>query len=253
MTALTDLTHKDLFSQSTRESNLQGNLRKNALNASNASTPGENSVRLNEKVSALMSDFFSRRSEKTRVAYVGDLTAFAASTGQPSSLAAVRFLLSLPAGEANGAVLRYRSEMIAAGLSPATVNRRLAAVRSVVKLARTLGLVSWSIEISGESARAYRDTSGPGRSGILRILSFLQARAAEAPDKTVQEQQNKCFSEKPERRFGEQPEELFSGGNKNSARKLFTGGIAGNRKPARRLFTSRTGGNRKTGERTGFP
>ncbi len=141
-----------------------------------------------ERVSALLSDFLSRRSERTRVAYDGDLTAFAASTGQPSSLAAVRSLLSLPAGEANGVVLRYRSGMIATGLSSATVNRRLAAVRSVVKLARTLGLVSWSIEISGESARAYRDTSGPGRSGILRILSFLQARANEEPEKAAQEQ-----------------------------------------------------------------
>jgi len=152
----------------------------------------------NDRVSALLSDFLSRRSERTRVAYGGDLAAFAASTGQPSPLAAICFLLSLPAGEANGAVLRYRSEMIAAGLSSATVNRRLAAVRSVVKLARTLGLVSWSIEISGESARAYRDTSGPGRSGILRILSFLQARAAEAPDKTVQEQSGNCFQTETE-------------------------------------------------------
>jgi hypothetical protein len=114
-------------------------------------------------------------------------------------LAVICFLLSLPAGEANGVVLRYRSEMIAAGLSAATVNRRLAAVRSVVKLARTLGLVSWSIEISGESARAYRDTSGPGRSGVLRILSFLQVRAAEEPEKTVQEQSKNCFQAKTEK------------------------------------------------------
>ena len=43
-------------------------------------------------------------------------------------------------------VLDYRTALVARELAPATVNVRLAALRSLVKLARTLGLVPWTLE-----------------------------------------------------------------------------------------------------------
>jgi hypothetical protein len=61
---------------------------------------------------------------------------------------AARRLLGGTHGEAIGLALGvYRSHMVGAWRSPATVNRRLSALRSLNPLARTLGLVSWTLEV----------------------------------------------------------------------------------------------------------
>jgi integrase/recombinase XerC len=61
-------------------------------------------------------------------------------------------------------------------LAPATVNRRLTAIRSLVKLGRTLGMVGWGLEVEGVRSEAYRDTKGPGRDGFGKLLARLQGR-----------------------------------------------------------------------------
>jgi len=66
--------------------------------------------------------------------------------------------------------------MVGRKLQAATVNRRLAAVRSLVKLARTLGMVPWSIEVENLKAQAYRDTRGPGRQGFRRLMEEAGSR-----------------------------------------------------------------------------
>src|SRR5262249_56193714 len=63
------------------------------------------------------------------------------------------------------------------GLARATVNRRLAAIRSLVKLARVLGLVPWALDVEGLRSETYRDTRGPGRQGFRRLLAVLEGRA----------------------------------------------------------------------------
>jgi integrase/recombinase XerC len=63
--------------------------------------------------------------------------------------------------------------MIDRGLAPATVNRRLAALRSLVKLARTVGLVPWQLELPNVRRLAYRDTTGPGVDVVRRMLEAL--------------------------------------------------------------------------------
>src|SRR5262249_9593815 len=50
-----------------------------------------------------------------------------------------------------------------------TVNRRLSALRSIVRLGRTFGLIAWSLEIEGVKAKAYRDTRGPGVDGVVAV------------------------------------------------------------------------------------
>ena len=64
------------------------------------------------------------------------------------------------------------------GLAAATTNRRLAALRSVVKLARVLGLIGWTLEVTGLRAEVLKDTRGPGRPGFERMLEQLADRAA---------------------------------------------------------------------------
>jgi Phage integrase, N-terminal SAM-like domain len=94
----------------------------------------------------LYAAFLAGRSPHTLRAYGADLEAFAAYLGESSPGAALSRLISLPAGEGNGLLLAYRAHMIDAGLTPATINRRLAAIRSALKLARTLGLTPWAPE-----------------------------------------------------------------------------------------------------------
>ena len=63
------------------------------------------------------------------------------------------------------------------GAAPATINRRLAALRSLVKLARTLGLIPWVLEVDGLRTEAYRDTRGPGQAGFRKLLETLAGRS----------------------------------------------------------------------------
>jgi integrase/recombinase XerC len=64
--------------------------------------------------------------------------------------------------------------MIESALAPATVNRRLAAIRSLVRLGRTIGLVPWTLEVPSLKSQSYRDTRGPGRGGFRRLLDELE-------------------------------------------------------------------------------
>ena len=99
------------------------------------------------------------------------------TSGHPTPCAAVELLLASGAGHANAVVLGFRADMTEAGLSPATIGRKLAAVRSVVKLARTLGWVAWAIDIPSPRAERHRDTRGPGRDGWMAMLAEARGRS----------------------------------------------------------------------------
>ena len=124
----------------------------------------------------LVDAFLSGRNAKTVDAYRRDLEGFRVFVGARDAGEAARLLLSGGHGAANETALRYRTDLVEKGLAPATVNRRLAAVRSLVKLARTLGLVPWTLEVSSVESRPYRDTKGPGVDGYRRLLATLDSR-----------------------------------------------------------------------------
>ncbi len=124
----------------------------------------------------LVSAFLSGRSPRTLAAYRKDLQDFARWAGAATPEAAAAMLLGAPHGAANEAALRYRAHLLERGLSPATVNRRLAAQRSLVGLARVLGLVPWALEVAGVRGESYRDTRGPGAGGVRKLLEVLAGR-----------------------------------------------------------------------------
>src|SRR5262249_30244937 len=97
----------------------------------------------------LLAAFLGGRSGATLRSYAGDLRDFAAFAGAASPEAAALLLLGRGPGRANEAALAYRAHLLGRGLSPSTVNRRLAALRSLVKVGRTLGLVTWGLEVEG--------------------------------------------------------------------------------------------------------
>lgn len=104
-----------------------------------------------------------RRSENTRRAYAADLNDFFrfAFRVLPTPEGVRRFL-SLTAAEMTALLFRYKAHLMERGLAEATVNRRLAAIKSLVRFARRLGLTDVVLEgrIVGERVRPYRDTTG---------------------------------------------------------------------------------------------
>ncbi len=121
----------------------------------------------------LVAAFLAGRTKATRRAYHSDLLDFARFVDAPDPDAAVGALLSRGHGAANAVAHAWRAHMIETGLSPATINRRLAALRSVVKLARTVGVVSWALDVESVKSQKYRDTRGPGVSGFRAMLTAL--------------------------------------------------------------------------------
>lgn len=126
----------------------------------------------------LVDAFLSGRNEKTLQAYRRDLEDFQAFLGVETLDEAASRLLGNGHGAANETALSYRADLVdrEPKLAPATINRRLSALRSLVKLARTLGFVPYSLEVRNVESQAYRDTRGPGRDGVLRIVNELERR-----------------------------------------------------------------------------
>jgi integrase/recombinase XerC len=131
-------------------------------------------------VAGLLSAFLSGRCERTLLAYHQDLEDFARFVDVAGAQAAAELLLQSGPGAANRLAVSYRADLVASGLAAATVNRRLAALRSMVKLARTFGVVSWALEVPNVKAQPYRDTRGPGRGGFRRLLDELEQSSARA-------------------------------------------------------------------------
>ena len=119
----------------------------------------------------LVEDWLAATSPLTRAAYAGDVRRFADWWDGKGSGDAVTALLLLGPRDARSTVLSYRAHLIAAGKAASTVNRALAALRSVVTLAHDLGIVDWDLRVKGLVARAYRDTAGPARADVKRIVA----------------------------------------------------------------------------------
>ena len=128
----------------------------------------------------LLESFLAGRSERTMEAYRRDLEDFAGFIGASTSEEATRLLFARGHGEANALGLAYKAELLERGLSPATVNRRLASLRSLVTMARTLGTVNWTLEVSNVKAKAYRDTRGPGLNGVHLLLDQVEGEGSKA-------------------------------------------------------------------------
>jgi integrase/recombinase XerC len=113
----------------------------------------------------VLTAFLAGRNPRTLLAYDRDLEDFAYYVREADGKAALALLLDLPHGTANRVALGYKASMIDRGLKSATVARRLAALRSVVKMARMIGVVPWTLDVENPKAQPYRDTKGPGPGG----------------------------------------------------------------------------------------
>jgi integrase/recombinase XerC len=109
----------------------------------------------------VLESWLAARNPNTVHGYRRDLAGFAQWLGAPSPEAAVEMFLSSGQAAANRIALAWQSSMVECGLASATIARRLAALRSIVKVARMIGRVNWSLDVEGPRVEPRRDMRGP--------------------------------------------------------------------------------------------
>jgi integrase/recombinase XerC len=135
----------------------------------------------------LLEAFLDGRSEHTRRMYTQDLEDFKTFVQKESLLSMVGYFLKLQEGEANRVALAYQTSLKKRELAPATINHRLAAISSLVRLGRMLGFCSFTLTLRRIPVQAYRNTKGPGADGVETILRALE------PPKTDKEKRDYCM------------------------------------------------------------
>ena len=115
------------------------------------------------------------RSPNTQRAYLADLNLFFKfATGQFASPAFISWFLQLSKEQALTIVLRFKGDCIERGLKEATINRRLAAIKSLVKMAERVGVCSYTLDsLKSEKVAKYRDTSGVSIDVLKEALSLI--------------------------------------------------------------------------------
>jgi integrase/recombinase XerC len=78
--------------------------------------------------------------------------------------------LDLRSSAANAVLMAWISDMQLASLTPATIRRRIAALKRFVKGCRLIGQTDLVVEAILPKAEAYRDTAGPGLKGWKMML-----------------------------------------------------------------------------------
>jgi integrase/recombinase XerC len=144
--------------------------------------PGSDTDNTRPTAASLVAAFLAGRNARTVCAYRQDLEAFRRFLQVPALDDAAQRLLASAPGAAHALALAYQAHLLERGLQAATVNRRLATLRSLVQFAGTVGRVPWTLEIKNVKTQPYRDTMGPGKTAIRAMLAALQARRdAKAP------------------------------------------------------------------------
>jgi integrase/recombinase XerC len=114
-----------------------------------------------------------KRSANTRRAYERDVTQFFKfMTGKEVTPDLVLEFLHLERTQAITVVLKYKANLIQQGLKEATVNRRIAAIKSLVAMGRKIGICNYSLEdIKREKVAKYRDTTGLSSEAFKQVLA----------------------------------------------------------------------------------
>lgn len=126
----------------------------------------------------LLEIFLTGKRRRTAQAYRTDLRRFADFLGAKSTDDAVAELIAGGNGRAYELTSLYRSHLRERSAA-STVNRRLATLRSLTATARNLGIISWSVLIKPLPSQPLRDSTGPGRTNVRKMIEFAKATGGE--------------------------------------------------------------------------
>ena len=111
----------------------------------------------------------TKRSPHTRRVYRRDIENFLSDIGTELGK-----FLTLDRHKAFELVSRYKGELVTKGLKSATINRRLAAIKSLVSFSYNCGHCEFMLEaVKGEKLCAYRDTTGIDPEAFKRVLGGI--------------------------------------------------------------------------------
>ena len=117
------------------------------------------------------------RSESTRRAYARDLhDFFVFASNQPPNQSLCLEFLHLEQGQAIAVVLKFKSHLVnTRKLAENTVNRKLAAIRSLVAMGNRLGVCAYTLadHVKSEKTQRYRDTSGIQSFDYKKVLALV--------------------------------------------------------------------------------
>jgi SAM-dependent methyltransferase len=97
----------------------------------------------------LLERFLENRGDRTQLAYSADLEEFARFAGAEVPAAIAQLLAAGPKA-GHRLVLDYSIDMRRRGRAPSTIERRLATLRALVRIARDRGDVDWLLALPGE-------------------------------------------------------------------------------------------------------
>lgn len=122
-----------------------------------------------DNLEELFKMFFAGKNPATMRGYRSDLELFRQACGFPTTDATIKALLSNGNGHANLIVMRYINELKEKKQAPATINRKLASLRALIAAARTIGLITWGLDVRSQRVEQ-KDMRGPERDGVVKII-----------------------------------------------------------------------------------
>jgi len=135
----------------------------------------------------LLGSWLSTKAEPTAQGYLRDLNDIATTLGLDSPHALIEAITTATPAATADALDAYRiaartgnrpGARTKGRLSPAAINRALAAARSLVTHLARRGLITWTLAglVPDEPSEAYRDTRGPGIEPVAAMLQVAQAQ-----------------------------------------------------------------------------
>jgi integrase/recombinase XerC len=131
-------------------------------------------VRAIDLYGALLADARKPTTRRAREQDVADLARFLVC---PDPSEACALFLAGGAPQANAIATAYTRSMLDKALAPATINRRVSTLRRLVKLGRRFNVIAWGLDVDSQRVESYRDTTGPGRAGWIRLLAVATKAA----------------------------------------------------------------------------
>ena len=127
-------------------------------------------------VENLLSLLMVGKSGSTRQTYQADIEAFGRFMGFQRPQPGVAQILDRGSDTAYNLMLKYTGFLEEKGLQNASINKKLAPIRSLLSLAKNIGLIDWTVHLPYRKVQAYRDTRGPGSEGWKRLITKAEER-----------------------------------------------------------------------------